>query len=250
MNYEKIYFDYMAYCKTLNRDPLLGYLEKHHVYPKSVYPERKDDPENLVLLTAREHFLAHLTLCKIFELRGDQKSYGKMVCAFALMSKIKRYSGILSSRIFQRMREAAAIESSNRQKGKKLSEEHRKNLSKSSAWKGKPGPMRGRKHTDSAKQKNAEKHKGKVPVNKGVTGVYVCTEETRKKLSIAAKGRGMSEQAKSAISIANTGTKYYYSLITGQRRRFRPGTQPEEFVVLTDFKNSSLYKQKEAECQR
>lgn len=240
----------MAYCRTLNRDQLPGYFEKHHVYPKSIYPEMKDDPENLVLLTAREHFLAHLTLCKIYELNGDKPRYSKMICAFALMSKISRYTGIVSSRTFQRMREAAAIESSNRQAGKKLSEEHRKNLSKSSAWKGKPGPMSGRKHTDSAKQKNAEKHKGKVPINKGITGVYVCTEETRRKLSIAAKGRIMSEQAKSAISIANTGTKYYYSLITGQRRRFRPGTQPEEFVVLTEFKNSILYKQKEAGCQR
>lgn len=68
MNYEKNYYDYIEYVKTLNRkktkptDPGFIYYENHHINPKSNGGD--NDPKNLVLLTAREHFLAHYLLTK------------------------------------------------------------------------------------------------------------------------------------------------------------------------------------------
>lgn len=46
------------------------YYDLHHILPK--FAGGSDDKDNLVLLTAREHFLAHWLLAKIY---GNVKSY-------------------------------------------------------------------------------------------------------------------------------------------------------------------------------
>lgn len=77
MNYEKIYYDYANYVKGLNRFKGDGnYYEEHHIKPRSL--GGSDSEENKVLLTAREHFLAHYLLCKFTE--GEDKK--KMIWAF------------------------------------------------------------------------------------------------------------------------------------------------------------------------
>ena len=50
------------------------YYEEHHIIPKSL--GGTNDKSNLVLLTAREHFIAHWILTKIY------KGNPKMICAF------------------------------------------------------------------------------------------------------------------------------------------------------------------------
>ena len=77
MNYEKNYYDYVNYVKGLNRFKGDGnYYENHHIKPRSLGGD--NSKENMVLLTAREHFLAHYLLCK-FTKGVDKK---KMVWAF------------------------------------------------------------------------------------------------------------------------------------------------------------------------
>lgn len=77
MNYEKNYYDYVNYVKGLNRFKGDGnYYERHHIKPRSLGGD--DSEENLVLLTAREHFLAHYLLCKFT--KGKDKK--KMIWAF------------------------------------------------------------------------------------------------------------------------------------------------------------------------
>lgn len=63
MNYQKIYNDLISRAQA--RESLLEYKETHHIIPKCM--GGSDDKENLVELTAREHFIAHLLLCKINE---------------------------------------------------------------------------------------------------------------------------------------------------------------------------------------
>lgn len=50
--------------------PAGTYTEIHHILPKSMFPEFKKDKENLVKLTAREHFICHWLLTKFI---NDQK---------------------------------------------------------------------------------------------------------------------------------------------------------------------------------
>lgn len=62
MNYRKVYDDLIVRCKE--RKHVDGYSETHHIVPKSLGGHRTD-PSNLVILTAREHFIAHFLLAKI-----------------------------------------------------------------------------------------------------------------------------------------------------------------------------------------
>lgn len=60
MNYSRIYSELIERAKTRS---ISGYSEKHHIIPKCM--NGTDDSENIVKLTAREHFIAHLLLYKI-----------------------------------------------------------------------------------------------------------------------------------------------------------------------------------------
>ena len=66
-----------------------------------------DDKDNLVKLTAREHYIAHLLLVKITETNNDPISHGKMLYAFNCMrwgrSKGRREFRF-NSRLYQRLR--------------------------------------------------------------------------------------------------------------------------------------------------
>lgn len=64
--YQKIYNDLISKAKSrgLNKSLLDGYYEKHHIVPKCL--GGTNDKENLVLLTAREHLVAHELLQRIY----------------------------------------------------------------------------------------------------------------------------------------------------------------------------------------
>lgn len=63
----KYYKWYVSICQTAQTRTLPNhiYTESHHILPKSIYPEYAKTPENLVALTAREHFICHWLLTKI-----------------------------------------------------------------------------------------------------------------------------------------------------------------------------------------
>jgi hypothetical protein len=61
MNYQKIYDSLIERAK---KRELLDYKELHHIIPRCLGGD--DSPENLVYLTAEEHFLAHQLLIKIY----------------------------------------------------------------------------------------------------------------------------------------------------------------------------------------
>ncbi len=80
MNYQKIYNDLIAKRKEF---PYIdGYSERHHILPRSL--GGSDDKDNLVRLSAKEHYIAHLLLCKIYE--NDKPKFYKMIKAFVMMS--------------------------------------------------------------------------------------------------------------------------------------------------------------------
>lgn len=98
--YYKWYYNIIENRKIFSYD---GYTEKHHIIPKSLVPPNELD--NLVKLSAREHFICHLLLAKITE--GKEKA--KMIWALHSMTyrkidKQKRDFKI-SSKIYQIIRE-------------------------------------------------------------------------------------------------------------------------------------------------
>jgi hypothetical protein len=61
MDYQRIYNQLV---KRAQNRILEGYKEKHHIIPKCL--GGSNNKENLVELTAREHFLCHILLCEIY----------------------------------------------------------------------------------------------------------------------------------------------------------------------------------------
>jgi len=67
MNYKRCYELLVEKARLENRKKhtdLLVYYENHHIIPKCL--KGANNPDNLVLLTAREHFLAHWLLVKMY----------------------------------------------------------------------------------------------------------------------------------------------------------------------------------------
>lgn len=84
---------------TTNADSF--YVEKHHILPKSVFPEfinLREHTWNCALLTPRQHFISHIMLSKIFI---DTDNRRRMLCALLFMNKRNK----LSSRQFAKLRE-------------------------------------------------------------------------------------------------------------------------------------------------
>jgi hypothetical protein len=91
MNYSKIYSDLIDRAK--NRTTL-EYTEKHHIIPKCLGGNNKND--NIVRLTYREHFLCHWLLCKIYP-----DNY-KLKAAFCKMTHSTKFTKrIVTSKQFE-----------------------------------------------------------------------------------------------------------------------------------------------------
>jgi hypothetical protein len=89
MNYLKVYCNLIR--KTENRTLPNGYTEKHHIFPKSIYGNNN----RIVVLTAREHYIAHALLERICIKRYGIENWKtkKMIYAFWAMNNQcqKRY---------------------------------------------------------------------------------------------------------------------------------------------------------------
>lgn len=78
--YAKLYIAIVT--NAINRNSPEGYTEKHHIVPKSFRMGGETDKENIVVVTAREHFLLHYLLCKMktpYQL-SMASAFGKMNC--------------------------------------------------------------------------------------------------------------------------------------------------------------------------
>lgn len=229
MDHKKIYYAYMSYIKTLNRNKKDGVLyESHHIIPRSIDPDEEKNLDNIVLLTLREHFLAHIALFQMYSGLNKQK----MALALHFLTRLDKYgsSRILSSRMFERVRAESNKYNSQRQKGKKLSEAHKKALSAASPWKGKQSPFSGKKHTEAAKLQNSIKHLGKPAWNRGIPIDENKQRQMTEKAAAVNRGKKLTKDHRHKISCSHIGLKHSeetkkkiasritrYNLITGKR---------------------------------
>ena len=65
MNYEKVYQQLVDHAKSRKLSKKDCYIEQHHIIPRA--EGGTGDKSNLVNLTAREHYIAHLLLAKIYD---------------------------------------------------------------------------------------------------------------------------------------------------------------------------------------
>lgn len=111
------------------------YYERHHILPKSIYPEYKSIYKfkwNIVLLTLREHFLCHHLLTKMF---SEKSNISKMYRAWKLIlkyNKLKmtenREKIYKSFKTWYKHSDETKVKMSKAKKGIPLSESHKKSL--------------------------------------------------------------------------------------------------------------------------
>ena len=112
--YTNWYFNIVNECKA--NPPESGYTERHHIIPQSIGGGNGES--NLVILTAKQHFVCHLLLTKMFEPKTFK--YYKMIHAFCMMDwrcsndSMPRYT----SRVHERQRREFSEYMSLKQTGK------------------------------------------------------------------------------------------------------------------------------------
>lgn len=172
---------------------LEGYIERHHVIPKCM--GGSDDADNIVRLTAREHFVAHQLLVKIYP------NIGGLISAVRYLTSTRKGNPV-KSRMYEWLRKKHAAQMSLNNKGKKmtpeqiakaaashvgksLSAEHRNKISKS---------LQGHKWSDN-KKSNLQKIRQAKEAERKAAGIshhnsgVVRTEEWKKENGLRFKGK-------------------------------------------------------------
>ena len=191
--YTKIYYKITSNAKQRISD---GYTELHHIIPQSM--GGSNDKENLVELTAREHFICHWLLIKMTE--GENRS--KMLYALNGMKAENRYQQRYHTKITARVYEKYRIEHA---------ENHSKRMKGRRAWnKGVPQTDEHReKNRQAALQRAPKSEKTKEKWRQARLG-YKHSEETKKKQSDNLKGKlkgPQSDEHRLAISLGGKGIK-------------------------------------------
>ena len=195
------------------------YTERHHIQPRSL--GGSDDPDNLVNLTAREHFVCHWLLVQM----TTGQDHHKMLNALRMMRAEKqgqqRYNTKITARVYESIKqEYAELQSKQfsgkgngfygkthtpearekiRQKnlGNKLTPEQHARLVANTTGKKKP-PI-----TEAHRAKLSAAKTGE---NNNRYGAEV-SNETRKKIGDKIRGRKQTEEEKLVRSLANMGKK-------------------------------------------
>jgi len=146
---------YLALIRNSENRTIEGYSERHHVFPTSIFGKNT----TIVRLTAREHFIAHKLLYKIYSLRygsSHPKTF-KMLKAITYMATREEIKN--NSRMYQECKIAYSLSmrgNNNPSVKYGLSEEHRRKLSQ--IGKGRPHSEEHKKNLKIASSKRKEKY--------------------------------------------------------------------------------------------
>ena len=237
MDYQAIYRKLMDRAKS--RD-IGGYTENHHILPKCL--GGTNDKENIAVLTAREHYVAHQLLVKMHPaIRG--------LSFAAFMMAQKNLIGKHASRHYEWVKKRFIENHSKGQKGKKRSahamrgfdasrklpksDSHKAALSRANKGRVVPLDVRlkiskahmGKTIPQSTRDKLsalAMGHKRGIG-NKSRTGMF-NSPETRRKIGLANLGKKKTESTKLAISKAQA--KIPDDVVLAVRKEYEAGQVP------------------------
>lgn len=167
-----------------------GYFEKHHIIPRSL--GGTNQKENIVKLTAREHFVCHRLLVKC-TIGKNKSKMARAVFRTSHRSKHHKDSVKITSKTYEKIKKDFSIAQSHLNKGKKpyeMTNEIRANMSKA---------RMGKIRVQSDEEKRLRS------INQ--CGRFV-SDQTKTKISLSHSGKingPRTEKTKRAISIANTG---------------------------------------------
>lgn len=160
MNYNTIYNNIIKKALCENRKRGEKYYECHHIIPKCM--GGKDNLENKVLLSGKEHFICHKLLVKIYP--NNYKLIKALECMLRTSENQERHK--ITSKEFEKVKIQAGKAHSAHMKGKKrnpFSEEHRRKIALSR-------------------------------IGKPTTLGFIFSEEWRKNIGKASKGRNLGDK--------------------------------------------------------
>ena len=193
------------------------YTETHHIKPRSL--GGSDDIDNLVELTAREHFICHWLLIKM----TTGEDHYKMLNALRMMRAEKpgqqRYETAITSRVYESIKqEYAQLQSvlrsgkGNGFYGKTHTEEAKKRISEANKGRVQPpeekakqvAAITGRKRKPFSEEWRAKMSESKRGEKNNRYGAIV-SESTRKKIGDKIRGRKQTDEEKQRRAEANRG---------------------------------------------
>lgn len=176
MNYEKIYNSIIENAKKEIRSKKISYYERHHIIPRCM--GGSNEATNLVLLTAKEHFVCHHLLCKMYKHKSLYFAFWAM-CNQLAGDCQRKYK--ISARTYQEAKENFAIVNSKLHKGKtnslkQIEISRQFMLSDKNPMLGKKGelnPLYKKPRTDETKAKISATKKANPKRNSAYKGDYI-----------------------------------------------------------------------------
>ena len=214
MNYQRIYDAIISKARSENRKKGNGiYYESHHIIPRCL--NGNNDKENKVLLTAKEHFICHKLLYKIYP-KNKSIGYGLYCMAYMFNEYHKRIK--LSSREYENIK-CIFIES--------LSGEGNGMYKKSvyDLWIEKYGIEEANKRKELCKIARSKKFSGAGNPNYG----KIASQETRNKIKQKAIGRHPSKETLKKLSII-------------RKKIFNTPEMKEKLSKQSSGKNNGMYR--------
>ena len=235
MDYKRIYDELMQSRLLLKEERIElrkrgEYFEAHHIIPKSmggggftIRINQLSHP-NIVVLTGREHYIAHALLWLIYRNK-------EMACAFNFMykttNKNHRRDYRVSSRLYEMLKkdirnmgtsEETRKKLSKVHLGKKLTPEHREKIRQSNLGRIQPAEAveksrqanLGRHHTIEARKKISKRNLGKLR-----------SEEAKEKYKQMRLGKKMSPETKEKLRQINLGNKFSSETIAKRTETFK-----------------------------
>ena len=114
------YSRYQRFMDALKGQSIDGYCEVHHIVPRSL--GGSNDKENLISLTARQHYIAHWILARAlggsaaraFFMMSNFGKYGKVNSTTYAIAR-KEYSGLVSEQMIGRILPPVSLETKEKQ---------------------------------------------------------------------------------------------------------------------------------------
>jgi hypothetical protein len=232
MNYTRIYKNIIERAKQEQRDKKQGYFERHHILPKSI--GGTNSKENLVLLTAKEHYVAHMLLVEMYE-KGSYEWQKMIFAASMFLAKSKHHKRIeTSARFYQQVK----VSLSELKKGVPRSEETKAKIRKTKAqnpriaseeenyqrsirMSGIGNPMYGNTHSEKSRELIRKSKIGIVnsklsEINKAKKGKELSY--TKKILQISLKGENIKEYVSIAEAVRVTGIGSIICVLRGAQK--------------------------------
>jgi len=199
----------ILYYKIINNrksNPFNGYVEKHHIIPRSLNGSNKK--ENLVALSAREHFICHRLLVKM------TTGQDKVKMSYAIRTMMNR-----ENEYQQRYKITSKVYESIIANTKSII---------GTALTGKNNPYYGKNHTENTKNKMKASRKLQAPPMLGKTHSMCTRNKLREANKLQFSDPKQIEMRRTGCNKIQ-GMKIYHNL-DGKTKYFVEGTQPSGWV--------------------